>query len=301
MRSVRANAGSTARRPPRAVHRTFSIVWSCWRTRRPTGSPPRSGILASIRPSLVRSPGFATSCLRRDRHRLPAATKANVDGDPEELLKWLLLAYPDRVVKRRGAAGTGLMVGGTGVRLGPQSVVKDAELFVALDAREERRGGTLEIQVNLASMVRPEWLEELFPQHLRCDRALVYDESRRRVVGSVRHFYQDLLLREDASASVDRTLAGPVLACALRPEAATIFQENAPAALWLARYAFLRRALPELEWPDYGPSVLGELLDLICQGKTAREEVENAHFVALLESRLDPRFAASCVKAHPRH
>ena len=31
------------------------------------------------------------------------------------------------------------MVGGRGVRLGPESVLRDAELYLALDAREDRR------------------------------------------------------------------------------------------------------------------------------------------------------------------
>ena len=131
------------------------------------------------------------------------------EADDEEMLKWLLLAYPDRVVKRRGAERTGVMVGGRGVRLGPESVVRDAELYLALDAREDRRGGLLEIQVSLASMVRLEWLEELFPDQLRRERVTRYDESRRRVVCATRLWYHDLLLREDLDPSVDADEAGP--------------------------------------------------------------------------------------------
>ena len=59
------------------------------------------------------------------------------------------------------------MVGGRGVCLGPESVVGDADLFVAIDAREDRRAGVLEAQVTLASVVRLEWLEELFPEYVR--------------------------------------------------------------------------------------------------------------------------------------
>jgi len=226
--------------------------------------------------------------LRIDRHRPAANPRDRADGADEESLKWLLLAYPDRVVKRRGAEGSGVMVGCRGVRLSRQSVVKEAGFFVALDAREERRGGMLEIQVNLASMVRLEWLEELFPQHMRRERALCYDESRRRVVGSTRLFYQDLLLREDTSASIDPAIAGSILAAALRPQAAAIVHENPPAALWLARYNFLRRAVPELNWPEFDDQVLGELLEVICQGKTTHEEVTEADYAPFLESRLTP-------------
>ena len=80
--------------------------------------------------------------LRRDRLRRTKAVRTNDEHDDQAVLRWLLLAYPDRVVKRRGAERTGVMVGGRGVRLGPESVVRDAELYLALDAREDRSGRT---------------------------------------------------------------------------------------------------------------------------------------------------------------
>ena len=57
-------------------------------------------------------------------------------ADDESLLKWLILAYPDRIVRRRGSDDTGVMVGGRGVRLGRDSIVREGELFLALDPRE---------------------------------------------------------------------------------------------------------------------------------------------------------------------
>jgi ATP-dependent helicase HrpB len=244
--------------------------------------------------------------LRDDLMRLTPRKRAapTIAGGPrddqdEDVLKWVLLAYPDRVVKRRGAPGTGVMVGGRGVRLGPESVVRDAELFVAIDAREERRGGLLEVQVNLTSTVEAEWLEELFPHHIRRERVLRYDASRLRVVGSLRVYYHDLLLRDDATASVDPAQAASILAEALRPEAAAIFRSSAQAASWLARYDFVRRAVPELSWPEFDDEVLAHLLVPICQGKSERAEVEKADFVAALESRLHTRLIREMLESAP--
>ena len=62
-------------------------------------------------------------------------------GDDESLLKWLILAYPDRVVRRRGSEETGVMVGGRGVRLGRDSIVREGELFLALDPRRRAPAG----------------------------------------------------------------------------------------------------------------------------------------------------------------
>ncbi len=49
------------------------------------------------------------------------------------------------------------------------------------------------------------------PELLRRERATVFDFARERVVGVTRLWYQDLLLREDASQTVDpaRCLSHP--------------------------------------------------------------------------------------------
>ena len=74
--------------------------------------------------------------VRDDLVRLAARSASNPGhiprpADDESLLKWLILAYPDRVVRRRGSEETGVMVGGRGVRLGRDSIVRDSELFLA--------------------------------------------------------------------------------------------------------------------------------------------------------------------------
>ena len=225
--------------------------------------------------------------LRRERHRPPGAASVSGRSDDEAMLKWLLMAYPDRVVKQRGAERSGVMVGGRGVRLGPESAVREAEMYLALDAREERRTGSLVVQVSLASLVRLEWLEDLFPQSLRRERVTRYDESRGRVVSATRLWYHDLLLREDLDSSLDLNQAGSVFAEILRPQAASLFRDDPKAAIWLARLDFVRRAIPELNWPDFSDDVLAELLDQVCQGKAELDQVKQTDLIPFLQSRLD--------------
>jgi ATP-dependent helicase HrpB len=224
---------------------------------------------------------------RRFRHNEKSASSDFETGD-DDLLKCLLLAYPDRLVKRRGLQGTGVMVGGRGVCLGPESIVRDADLFLAIDARDIRRAGVLEVQVNLSSMVRFEWLEQLFPAYVRRQRLNRYDESRQRVISTTLLWYQDLLLREDVNPTVDFDTAGPLLAEALRSQAAGLVRNNQHAARWLARVEFLRLALPEWNWPEFNDEVLSELLDSICQGKSRLDELEQTDLVSYLQSRLTP-------------
>ena len=101
------------------------------------------------------------------------------------LLQLILLAYPDRVARRRVAgAGAATIVGGGGVKLAAESVVRQAEFFVALDPREDQRSTTREALVRIASALRVEWLEESLPQSIRREREVVFDEARQRVVGA---------------------------------------------------------------------------------------------------------------------
>ena len=178
------------------------------------------------------------------------------------------------------------MVGGRGVRLAPDSVVRDSEFFVALDPRDDRRGKTREARVRMASAVKIEWLEELFPASLRRTRSVLFDEERQRVVGVNRLLYHDLVLREDPNAAVDAVETSLALAEALRPRVRSLISDDEAAATWMARFDLLKRAMPEHPWPDFDDHTLAQFLDDICQGKRTLEEIRSSSLVPVLEMRL---------------
>ncbi|HEV3121562.1 MAG TPA: ATP-dependent helicase C-terminal domain-containing protein, partial [Isosphaeraceae bacterium] len=209
------------------------------------------------------------------------------DADEETLLKLVLVAYPDRLARRRALGGaTGVMVGGRGVRLDEQSVVRDSEYFLALDPHEERRGATLEARVRIASAVRLEWVECLLPGLLRTEQLPVFDEERERVVGLQRTWFRDLLVREDRGAQVDSGQASRMLAVSLEPRAASVFEADRAASAWLARVALLRKWLPEYPWPPFDVAMLAEILHEVCEGKQSLDEVRQEPLVPYLERRL---------------
>ncbi|MDG3005232.1 ATP-dependent helicase HrpB [Paludisphaera mucosa] len=228
--------------------------------------------------------------LARLASRLDVGRASGLDeaAREEALLKLLILAYPDRVVRRRGAEETGVMVGGRGVRLARESVVREGEFFLALDPREERRQGTLELQVALASAVRLEWLEELVPQSIRRERRVEFDPARERVVAMNRLWYEDILIREDPARPPDGREASRALYEALLPRAGEVFRADPAASAWLARYDFVRLAVPELGWTELADEALAGPLEVLCHGKTRMDEVRQAAKVAYLESLLAP-------------
>jgi ATP-dependent helicase HrpB len=178
------------------------------------------------------------------------------------------------------------MVGGGGVKLAVESVVRHGDLFLALDARQDERSPTREALVRVASRVEPQWLEELFPQSIRRERVVEYDPQRERVVGVARTYYLDLLLREDANVAVDPEAAAAALAEALRPRAAELFAAGEAAANLLARVALLRRHMPEHPWPAFDAGELGDVLAEACRGKRGLEDVRRTPLAPLLIARL---------------
>ena len=245
--------------------------------------------VARVRDELIRLGG-------RDHRKDP---RGHEPQDDEPILKALLLAYPDRLVKRRGVEGTGLMVGGRGVRLAPASVVRDADLYLALDAREDLRAGQREVHVFLASLVRPEWLEELHAGLLRREQVSRFDSARDRVISTEQLWFLDLLLREDLNQAVNPAEASRLLAQALRPEASRFFREDPRIADWLGRVDFLRHSLPELNWPEFDESLFGEILDQVCQGRSTIHEVRRVDLMAFLLGRLDPHQARELREGAP--
>jgi ATP-dependent helicase HrpB len=196
----------------------------------------------------------------------------------EELLKLPLLAYPDRVARRRESnPAAAVAIGGMGIKLAAESVVRQGELFLALDARSDARSVTREALVRIASRVELSWLEELFPQSIRKVREATFDAQRQRVVGRVATYYLDLLIRQELTGDVDPAAGAAALFDALRPRINDLIASDEQLASLYKRVEMLERALPSHLWPATAPKVgvpsPEDLLRQACEGSTSVADV----------------------------
>lgn len=218
---------------------------------------------------------------------VPQVEASEICSNEANLLKLILIAYPDRVVRRRGKNGTtGVMVGGRGVRLDSESVVRDAEFFMALDPREDRRNGVLEARVRIASAIDVDWIEEIFPSTLHREQSVEFDPERRRVVEVSTRRYLDLVLSEDRNTQAPTSLASAALINEFALQGRAFFERTEAAANWLRRYDLARSTMPDGDWPEIGDDAWVELITLACQGKRTEEEALRAASVSLLRTRL---------------
>ena len=206
-------------------------------------------------------------------------------GDPETLLRCALAGFPDRVCRRRAPGeARAVMVGGTGVVLAPESVVRDAELFVAIDLRAGARGA--EAVVGVASQVRREWLEALFPGAITAERTLIFDRQREAVVERSRERYADLVLAESVRGAVDRTAAGELLAAAVVEDPVLLAHVAANEEPLLARLRFLARAMPELAIPT-PDELLAAAVSALAAGRRSVAELREADLGGAVRGLLD--------------
>jgi ATP-dependent helicase HrpB len=181
------------------------------------------------------------------------------------------------------------MVGGRGVVLSAESVVREAELFVAVDVESGAGPGAAaapEARVRAASAVRREWLGELFPGALASDTAVVFDPERERVVARTRSRYHDLVLEERVSTDVDAAEAGKALAAAARAEPGRAFRLGAAERTLVERVAFCRRWLPDLGFPEITARLPDDLVESLCAGRRSFAETRDLDVAAALARRL---------------
>ena len=227
---------------------------------------------------------------RRLAHRARIDRRTQLpSGEPRDraLMRALLTAYPDRLARRREpGSDRARMVGGRGVRLAPSSGVVDDELLVCVELTAGRRGARSESLVRMASAVERDWL----PGYLiRRETRVSFDESAARVVTREQVAVADLVLDERPVAAPDPDAVARTLADAAAADLAdALGLDQPPLSGLLARWRFLRRALPELELPEPEACLRDELLPLLCAGRASFAELRDAPVADALAGLLSP-------------
>jgi ATP-dependent helicase HrpB len=197
--------------------------------------------------------------------------------DPDEaLLRALLAAYPDRVVKRRdGDSRRGRMVGGRGVRLHPGCGVTEGELFLAVEVTND----PAEALVRQASSIQRDWLD---PTLVRSGIVTLFDPETEQVVARKRLAYEDLILEETPAAlPASEIVAAELERAALANLARVLPPADSPGGAFLTRLRCLAEWVPELGLPPVDDAALSLLLPEVCRGQRSFVQVRSGWFDVL--------------------
>lgn len=232
------------------------------------------------------------------------------DERERELLISTLAGYPDRVARRRatpvrreagaerGEASAELLLSGGGTaELAPESVVRDAEFLVAVDAQERSgiaRGASRAAKsvVQLASTIEPDWLLDLFAETLAERMEARWNAQGERVEVIRRLTYDQLVVDEWRAPRAEGPEVTRALAEAALDAGAQSFADPEETERLLARVEFVARTFPEAGLPALGEEDVREALAELCEGLRSFAELREAARAGGLAERLRRRLTA---------
>jgi len=247
-----------------------------------------------VRRERLRGPGRIPPAIqktRRQLERLVDRSAAAPAADPEAaVLEATWRAFPDRLA-RVGPDGQLAFAGKTTAVLAPESVVKDAELLVAIRI-DEHRGRRI---VRWASRVERAWLEPAVERTTGWQ--LVPGEDRVAPVEEVR--WGGLVLERKTAGVRPPEDPGASLAAAARRDLDRAVPWTPELERWVGRYRFARAHVPELELPPEPDDVRVALLDAACAGCTRFSEIAKTDLAALWRATWPPGAERAVAEAAP--
>lgn len=185
----------------------------------------------------------------------------------ESLLRCLLAGFADQLCLRRDTGTLECeMTGGRTGMLVRESVVQASPLFVAASIREvSGRGAGPLMLLSLATAVKREWVEEIFPALITRRAEHLFDRTHKRVAAVRLVRFQDLVIHREHQREVDPEAAGRCLAEAYREGGFELPLFNHQLKQFVARINLVCAAMPELDFP-----LLNETAITVCLARALR-------------------------------
>ncbi len=212
----------------------------------------------------------------------------------ETIRRCLLVAFPDRLARRRKAGvDKGRMVGGRGVRLAPNSGVTSAEFFLCIDVD----AGKTEATVRQASGIELAWLS---PEFIQQREEQFFNPTRKQVEARQRNYFGDLMLSESPVAISDEQQCCELLLSEAAKNLASILpDEKTGFSSYLTRLNCLREWAPELELPAGDDVLLLDVARELCIGRRSFSELRSAAWLDWLKGKLSAEQQAAVDRECP--
>ncbi|MFZ4397541.1 MAG: ATP-dependent helicase HrpB [Kiritimatiellia bacterium] len=174
--------------------------------------------------------------------------------DTGRLLAW---AFPDRIARRRDAAGRYLLANGHGATLETSDGLATTEWLVAAELQDDGP----DARIRLAAPVAAEDIAEDFAGLIRREDEIVWDR-RAEAVSAVRRWKLGaLVLREGALADPDPAAVMGALLEGIRQKGIAQLSWTPAARNLQARILFVRRVCGGSDWPDVSDVALAGNLE----------------------------------------
>jgi ATP-dependent helicase HrpB len=210
---------------------------------------------------------------QRDQLRRIARPARQTQHNDDALLMSVLAGFPDRVARRRTGNQVLLSAGGSAEVAGPPV---EYEFMAAVDA-EDRKDKPLPL-VRMTARIEPEWLIELFPDHVQERATVEWNRSAERVEAVSALLYDDLVIQESRGAAPDPGAAAGLLAQkALEAGIGRFLDQD-----------LLNEFVARVEFAGFEPPDLPRALEELCLGLRSFTELKSAaaNLIPMLERNM---------------
>ena len=205
-----------------------------------------------------------------------AAAQETKSEDP--LLRCIMAGFIDQLCIRRdmGTLDCDLTEGRRGTLM-RESVVQNSGLLVAASIREVTGRGSENLTLlGLASAVKREWIEQMFPEQMSGQVEHLYDRTHKRVAAVKLIRFRDLVIHHEHQREIDGKESGRTLAEAYRKGYFELPLFNHEIKQFVARVNLVVATLPELEFPVFDDHAIVACLTRSFEGLTLAKEAQAA-------------------------
>lgn len=195
-------------------------------------------------------------------------------AEDENIAKCILSGFSDQLACRQ-SMGTLVcdLVHGRRALLTRASVAQAERLLVAAEINEiDSRPGEPRVLLSLATIVREEWLKELFPAYFREESEVIF--SQNRVMIQKNQLFRDLIIRSQIKDAEPSLAASQCLAEQVLQGKLKLVQWGEAVEQWIHRVNRLCQWMPELGLPPIGDFERKLLIAQICENATSYRDIK---------------------------
>lgn len=213
---------------------------------------------------------------------------ASSEDESVRISKCLLAGFSDHLAKRNdvGTYRCRMVHGRSGDRR-RESIVT-SELFVAAEIEERDVRGDVTVLLGMATAVKYEWLESMFPEDFSNGTFTTYDTKLRRVVCRQERRFRDLVLETSDKGEPNYDKAAELLATEVLEERLNLKKWDTSVEQWIARLNFVAKHCPETEIAPIDAEGRQMLIAQICHGALSYKDIKDLPALATVKEWISP-------------
>jgi ATP-dependent helicase HrpB len=210
--------------------------------------------------------------------------------------KLLLLSQRDRLARRRGGSERALMTGGRGVKLSPETQVRDSEFFVALNGMD--RGGSADTVISVACGISKDVVLSVLKDVIEVREDIHFETDKGQFFARRVRYIDDLPIDEPSLTPVDPASVGSRLVDVLVDKWDWFVAQHEGLLGWMQR---LRFAEPHDSRFSLSAHQIRDFIEMAAYNKTSIRAVLDQDLVSLLEGTLDRTWVNDFKAQLPTH